>query len=51
MKSTIEGRARVILDLAEADLQAGTSRHRLDGPSWTPVFVAINGLVTEAGGL
>jgi phosphoenolpyruvate synthase/pyruvate phosphate dikinase len=49
---TVEGRARVILDLAEADLEAGdilvTS---YTDPSWTPVFVAIKGLVTEVGGL
>jgi rifampicin phosphotransferase len=49
---TIEGRARVILDMAEADLEAGdilvTS---YTDPSWTPAFVAIAGLVTEVGGL
>jgi pyruvate,water dikinase len=49
---TIEGRARVILDMAEADLEAGdilvTS---YTDPSWTPLFVAISGLVTEVGGL
>ncbi len=49
---TIEGRARVILDMAEADLEAGdilVTAHT--DPSWTPLFVAINGLVTEVGGL
>jgi pyruvate,water dikinase len=49
---TVEGRARVILDMAEADLAAGdilvTSA---TDPSWTPLFVAIKGLVTEVGGL
>jgi pyruvate,water dikinase len=49
---TAEGRARVILDLADADLEAGdilvTS---YTDPSWTPAFVAIKGLVTEVGGL
>ena len=49
---TVEGRARVILDLAEAGLEAGdilvTS---YTDPSWTPVFLAIAGLVTEVGGL
>ncbi len=49
---TIEGRARVILDMAQADLQAGdilVTAHT--DPSWTPLFVAIAGLVTEVGGL
>jgi len=48
---TIEGRARVILDLAQADLDAGdilVTTHT--DPSWTPLFVAIAGLVTEVGG-
>jgi phosphoenolpyruvate synthase/pyruvate phosphate dikinase len=49
---TIEGRARVILDMAEADLEAGDILvTTYTDPSWTPVFVAINGLVTEVGGL
>ena len=49
---TIEGRARVILDLAEADLEAGDILvTAYTDPSWTPVFVAIKGLVTEVGGL
>jgi rifampicin phosphotransferase len=49
---TIEGRARVILDMAEADLEAGdilVTPHT--DPSWSPLFVAIAGLVTEVGGL
>ena len=49
---TIEGRARVILDMAEADLQPGdilVTAHT--DPSWSPLFVAITGLVTEVGGL
>ena len=49
---TVEGRARVIRDVAEADLEAGdilvTS---FTDPSWTPLFVGIAGLVTEVGGL
>lgn len=49
---TTEGRARVILDMAEADLEAGdilvTS---YTDPSWSPLFVGITGLVTEVGGL
>ncbi|MCW3839018.1 phosphoenolpyruvate synthase [Micromonospora yasonensis] len=49
---TVEGRARVILDMARADLEPGdilVTPHT--DPSWTPVFVAIAGLVTEVGGL
>ena len=49
---TIEGRARVILDMAEADLEAGDIMvTTYTDPSWTPLFVAIKGLVTEVGGL
>ena len=49
---TIEGRARVILDMAEADLEAGDILvTAFTDPSWTPLFVAIEGLVTEVGGL
>jgi pyruvate,water dikinase len=49
---TVEGRARVILDMAEANLEPGdilVTAHT--DPSWTPLFVAIKGLVTEVGGL
>ena len=49
---TIEGRARIILDMAEAELEPGdilVTAHT--DPSWSPLFVAINGLVTEVGGL
>jgi phosphoenolpyruvate synthase/pyruvate phosphate dikinase len=49
---TIEGRARVILNMAQADLEAGDILiTAYTDPSWTPVFVAIKGLVTEVGGL
>jgi pyruvate,water dikinase len=49
---TVEGRARVILDMAEADLEVGDILvTRYTDPSWTPVFVAIKGLVTEVGGV
>ncbi|WML48531.1 phosphoenolpyruvate synthase [Neobacillus sp. PS3-34] len=48
----IEGRARVIINMEEADLEDGdiliTS---FTDPSWTPLFVSIRGLVTEVGGL
>jgi pyruvate,water dikinase len=48
---TVEGRARVILDMAQGDLEAGDILvTAYTDPSWTPVFVAINGLVTEVGG-
>ena len=47
-----EGRARVVPDLAEADLQPGDILvTAATDPSWTPAFVAIGGLVTEVGGL
>jgi phosphoenolpyruvate synthase/pyruvate phosphate dikinase len=49
---TVEGRARVILGLAEADLEPGDILvTAYTDPSWTPLFVAIKGLVTEVGGL
>jgi pyruvate,water dikinase len=49
---TVEGRARVVLDLAGADLDAGDILvTAYTDPSWTPAFVAIAGLVTEVGGL
>jgi phosphoenolpyruvate synthase/pyruvate phosphate dikinase len=49
---TVEGRARVILDMAAADLEAGDILvTAYTDPSWTPLFVAIKGLVTEVGGL
>jgi pyruvate,water dikinase len=49
---TIEGRARVILDMAKADLEPGDILvTTYTDPSWTPLFVTIAGLVTEVGGL
>ena len=49
---TVEGRARVILDIADADLEPGDILvTAYTDPSWTPLFVAIKGLVTEVGGL
>ncbi|MEU4098753.1 rifamycin-inactivating phosphotransferase [Streptomyces sp. NPDC026673] len=49
---TVEGRARVILDIAEADLEAGDILvTTYTDPSWSPLFVGIAGLVTEVGGL
>lgn len=49
---TIEGRARILLDMAQADLEPGDILvTAFTDPSWTPLFVAIAGLVTEVGGL
>ena len=49
---TVEGRARVVLDIAEANLESGDILvTTYTDPSWTPLFVAIKGLVTEVGGL
>ncbi|MEV6976989.1 rifamycin-inactivating phosphotransferase [Kitasatospora sp. NPDC093806] len=48
---TVEGRARVILDMARADLEPGdilVTTHT--DPSWSPLFVAVAGLVAEVGG-
>ncbi|UOQ45906.1 phosphoenolpyruvate synthase [Halobacillus salinarum] len=48
----IEGRARVILNMEDANFEDGdilvTS---YTDPSWTPLFVSIKGLITEVGGL
>ncbi|MGO9886829.1 MAG: rifamycin-inactivating phosphotransferase [Solirubrobacteraceae bacterium] len=49
---TIEGRARVIRDIAQADVGPGDILvTTYTDPSWTPLFLAIKGLVTEVGGL
>jgi pyruvate,water dikinase len=48
----VEGRARVALDVADAELAPGDILvTAYTDPSWTPAFVAIKGLVTEVGGL
>lgn len=48
----IEGRARVILKLEDANLEVGDILvTAFTDPSWTPLFVSIKGLVTEVGGL
>jgi rifampicin phosphotransferase len=48
----VEGRARVVLNLEEADLEDGDILvTTFTDPSWTPLFVSIKGLVTEVGGL
>ncbi|MBX3314531.1 MAG: phosphoenolpyruvate synthase [Actinobacteria bacterium] len=49
---TVEGRARIVRDMADADLRPGdvlVTTHT--DPSWSPLFVAAAGLVTEVGGL
>lgn len=48
----IEGRARVILKMEDADLDDDDILvTTFTDPSWTPLFVSIKGLVTEVGGL
>jgi phosphoenolpyruvate synthase/pyruvate phosphate dikinase len=48
----VEGRARVLSDMADAELEAGDILvTAFTDPSWTPVFVSIKALVTEVGGL
>lgn len=48
----IEGRARVILNIKDAELEDGDILvTAFTDPSWTPLFVSIKGLVTEVGGL
>ncbi|MZQ97531.1 MAG: phosphoenolpyruvate synthase [Acidaminobacter sp.] len=48
----VEGRARVILNMEEADLEEDDILvTTFTDPSWTPLFLSIKGLVTEVGGL
>lgn len=48
----IEGRARVVLKLEDARIETGDILiTTFTDPGWTPLFVAIKGLVTEVGGL
>ncbi len=48
----IEGRARVIHDMVDADVEPSDILvTTYTDPSWTPLFVSIRGLVTEVGGL
>ena len=47
----VEGRARVVLSLEDADLEEGDILvTTYTDPSWTPLFVTVRGLVTEVGG-
>ena len=48
----VEGRARVVLDIADADVAPGDILVTVaTDPSWSPAFVPISGVVTEVGGL
>lgn len=48
----IEGRARVILKMENANIEEGDILvTTFTDPSWTPLFVSIKALVTEVGGL
>lgn len=48
----IEGRARVILKMEDAEIEEGDILvTTFTDPSWTPLFISITGLVTEVGGL
>lgn len=48
----IEGRARVVLKMADACIEDGDILvTAFTDPSWTPLFVSVKGLVTEVGGL
>jgi len=48
---TVEGRARVVFELADAALEPGDILVTpFTDPSWTPLFLGIKGLVTEVGG-
>jgi pyruvate,water dikinase len=48
----VEGRARVILNIDDADLEKDDILVTpFTDPSWTPLFVSIKGLITEVGGL
>ncbi|MET8283295.1 rifamycin-inactivating phosphotransferase [Micromonospora sp. NPDC005174] len=49
---TVEGRARVLSDMADAALESGDILvTAYTDPSWSPLFVAVMALVTEVGGL
>jgi pyruvate,water dikinase len=48
----VEGRARVIVNIEDARLEEGDILVTpFTDPSWTPLFIAIKGLVTEVGGV
>ncbi|MDA8359784.1 MAG: phosphoenolpyruvate synthase [Actinomycetota bacterium] len=48
---TVQGRARVIHDVTDADLEPGDILvTAYTDPSWTPAFLTVGGLVAEVGG-
>jgi len=48
---TVEGRARIVHDLTELELEGGDILvTTFTDPSWTPVFLSVKGIVTEVGG-
>lgn len=48
----VEGRARVVLRMEEAQLEEGDILITpFTDPSWTPLFLSVKGLITEVGGL
>jgi pyruvate,water dikinase len=48
----VEGRARIVLRLEEAEIEEGDILvTAFTDPSWTSLFVSIKGLVTEVGGM
>ncbi|MGB4071688.1 MAG: PEP-utilizing enzyme, partial [bacterium] len=48
----VEGRARVVKKFEDAHIEKGDILvTTFTDPSWTPIFVSITGLVTEAGGM
>ena len=48
---TVEGRARIVRDLTDADLEEGDILvTTFTDPSWTPIFLSVKGVVTEVGG-
>lgn len=48
----VEGRARVVTDMGEADVAPGDVLvTAFTDPSWSPLFVTVAGLVTEVGGM
>ncbi|MFI0423921.1 rifamycin-inactivating phosphotransferase [Spongiactinospora sp. 9N601] len=48
----VEGRARLVLKMDEADVQEGDILVTVfTDPSWSPLFVSVKGLVMEVGGV
>ncbi|GAA3187315.1 rifamycin-inactivating phosphotransferase [Nonomuraea roseoviolacea] len=48
----VEGRARVVLDMADAEVEEGDILVTVfTDPSWSPLFVSVKGVVMEVGGV